>query len=173
MSIGGPKPMAIPDTDADDVVPSALKTTESDSTSTAESPEVEGPSSDESLNDTDPPKEHSAIWLRHSDRVVLVVSGSLILLFTVLHWGRMSGWGQKEIEVSRLPQQVYDYRVDVNKATWVEWMQLEGIGEVLARRIVADQEENGPFESVDDIARVRGIGPKKLEAIRPWLDCNQ
>jgi competence protein ComEA len=39
----------------------------------------------------------------------------------------------------------------------------------LARRIVADREQNGPFRSVDDLARVKGIGPKTLEHLRPWV----
>ncbi|MEO1980879.1 MAG: helix-hairpin-helix domain-containing protein, partial [Fuerstiella sp.] len=46
------------------------------------------------------------------------------------------------------------YRVDVNTGTWVEWMQLEGIGQTMAHRIVADREENGPFPTIDDLTRV-------------------
>lgn len=61
------------------------------------------------------------------------------------------------------------FRVNVNTATWVEWMQLEGIGQSLAHRIVADRELNGPFRSIDDLTRVSGIGPKTLDRIRPWL----
>lgn len=35
---------------------------------------------------------------------------------------------------------------------------LPGIGPVLAQRIVADREQNGPFATVDDLTRVSGIG---------------
>jgi competence protein ComEA len=48
-------------------------------------------------------------------------------------------------------------------------MQLPGIGETLAHRIVETRETGGPFPSPDDLRRVRGIGPKKLEEIRPYL----
>lgn len=61
------------------------------------------------------------------------------------------------------------FRVEINSATWVEWMQLDGIGETMAHRIVADREANGPFRSIDEVQRVRGIGPATLDRIRPWL----
>jgi competence protein ComEA len=61
------------------------------------------------------------------------------------------------------------FRVDVNSATWVEWMQLEGIGISMAHRIVADRTLNGPFHSIDDLTRVPGIGEATLDQIRPWL----
>lgn len=61
------------------------------------------------------------------------------------------------------------FRVDVNTATWIEWMQLEGIGITLAHRIEADVRLNGPFGSIDEVQRVPGIGPKTLDRIRPWL----
>jgi competence protein ComEA len=51
-------------------------------------------------------------------------------------------------------------------------MQLEGIGELLARRIEEDRKTNGPFASVDDLDRVPGIGTVTLDTIRPWLICS-
>jgi competence ComEA-like helix-hairpin-helix protein len=79
--------------------------------------------------------------------------------------------------VSRRPQALtlergegfQQFRVDINNADWIEWAQLEGIGPTLAHRIVADREANGPFLSVDDVGRVPGIGPAKLDRIREWL----
>jgi len=61
------------------------------------------------------------------------------------------------------------FQVDINNATWVEWIQLKGIGETMAHRIVAERDINGPFESIEDLQRVNGIGPVTLEEIRPWL----
>lgn len=43
---------------------------------------------------------------------------------------------------------------------------LSGVGPVLASRIVADRSSKGAFESVDDLQRVRGIGPGKMLDIR-------
>ena len=61
------------------------------------------------------------------------------------------------------------FSIDINRATWVEWMQLEGIGPSMAHRIVADRTLNGPYESVDQLLRITGFGPLMLDRIRPWL----
>ncbi|MCA9060338.1 MAG: helix-hairpin-helix domain-containing protein [Planctomycetaceae bacterium] len=76
------------------------------------------------------------------------------------------------LEVERSPEFHELFSVDINTATWVDWIQLEGIGQTLAHRIVADRKINGPFQSVDELQRVSGIGPKTLERLRPWLRCS-
>lgn len=43
---------------------------------------------------------------------------------------------------------------------------LDGVGEAKAQAIVAYREEHGPFESVDQLAEVKGIGLKTLEKNR-------
>lgn len=65
------------------------------------------------------------------------------------------------------------FRVDVNNATWVDWIQLPGIGQTTAERILSDIDRNGPFENIDDLTRIKGIGPKTLDRIRPWLTIRQ
>lgn len=57
-------------------------------------------------------------------------------------------------------------RVNINKAPVVDLTNLPGIGAGLAASIVAAR----PFLSVDDLARVPGIGPKRLSAVRDWCD---
>ena len=56
--------------------------------------------------------------------------------------------------------------VDLNNASAVELEELPGIGEVLAARIVAYREEQGPFLRVDQITGVSGIGPATYQGIR-------
>jgi competence protein ComEA len=111
-----------------------------------------------------------SIWgLRPRDRWLLLVLGTVCLALSVWHWGRLSGWGMQPVEVDRLPQRIYDYRIDLNQATWVELLQLPGVGETLAQRILEYRDQHGPFQSVDDLDGVKGIGPKTLEKLRPWL----
>lgn len=115
------------------------------------------------------PDNRSRFWLRRSDQVFVGTLLTAGLALVAIHWVRLSDWGRQTVEVDRLPAGKYQYSVDVNRATWVEWAQFEGIGETLAKRIVADREARGPFASVDDVQRVRGIGPRKLEDMRPYL----
>lgn len=59
--------------------------------------------------------------------------------------------------------------VDVNKASASELERLPGIGPVLAERIVQWRRDQGPFQKVDDLSLVKGIGEKKLRRIRPLV----
>ena len=65
--------------------------------------------------------------------------------------------------------QTYCYRVDVNRAASIELQTLPGIGEKLAAAIIAYREERGPIQDMDELLNVRGIGQKRLDAIRPYL----
>ena len=56
--------------------------------------------------------------------------------------------------------------IDLNTASAQGLESLPGIGPVMAGRIVAHREVNGPFAAVDDVQDVPGIGPKTLESIR-------
>jgi len=113
----------------------------------------------------------TVLGLSRGDALFTLVIGGLILALTLLHWFRLTLHGAPPVEIDRLPASTYEFQVEINHATWVEWMQLEGIGEITARRIVANREERGPFADVDDLDRVPGIGPKTLAAIRPFLRC--
>jgi len=59
--------------------------------------------------------------------------------------------------------------LEMDRATASDWERLPGIGPSLAARIVADRAERGPFQKPEGLLRVRGIGPKTLERIRPYL----
>ena len=52
--------------------------------------------------------------------------------------------------------------VDINTATAAQLDALPGVGPATAAAIVQDRAAHGPFRSVDDLGRVRGIGPAKL-----------
>ncbi|MFW6369454.1 MAG: ComEA family DNA-binding protein [Myxococcota bacterium] len=55
--------------------------------------------------------------------------------------------------------------IDVNSASRDDLMALTGIGPSLADAIVVDREERGPFRSVEELRRVRGIGPVRLQRL--------
>lgn len=108
-------------------------------------------------------------WLRRADQgvvgaLVLVGMAALaghLLVQTARH-GRM-------LDIDELPRRQAAFQVDINQAPWPELAQLPGIGETLAKRIVASRETEGPFVDHGDLRRVRGIGPRTLEQLRPYL----
>lgn len=61
--------------------------------------------------------------------------------------------------------------VNINTATLSELDNLPGIGAAMARRIIAERERS-PFASVDDLLRVKGIGPAKLAKLRSRIRVN-
>jgi competence protein ComEA len=59
--------------------------------------------------------------------------------------------------------------VDINTAGISELSTLPGIGPATAARIIEDRQKHGPYRRVDDLLRVKGIGPKKLGRLRPHV----
>lgn len=71
---------------------------------------------------------------------------------------------------TRLTAPVEEVRPDpsplnLNAAGAEDLTALPGIGEALAGRIVQYREEHGPFETVEDLTKVSGIGQGKLTAL--------
>ena len=56
--------------------------------------------------------------------------------------------------------------IDLNLADVADLEDLPGVGPVLAERIVAHRESNGPFGSVEDLLDVSGIGEGRLATLR-------
>lgn len=59
--------------------------------------------------------------------------------------------------------------VNINEADVDELMTLPNIGEVLAKRIIIYRQEYGPFESVEELLDIEGIGEKKLANIIDYI----
>lgn len=57
--------------------------------------------------------------------------------------------------------------VNINRANTATLdRELDGVGPAKAKAIVAERRKHGPFKSADDLARVKGIGPKLIEKNR-------
>jgi len=62
-----------------------------------------------------------------------------------------------------------DSQVDLNTSTVKELQQLPGIGKGLAKRIVDYRTANGPFKTVEDLIRVKGVGKKPFARMQDRL----
>jgi len=58
--------------------------------------------------------------------------------------------------------------ININFATQSELQRLPRIGPKLSERIIEERAKK-PFQSVDDLRRVKGIGPKTLANLRPYI----
>lgn len=116
-------------------------------------------------------KKSAPAWplLRRRDQLLIAVAVALSLTALGGHSCYCRLLGRSLVDVDRVPRQQARYSVDMNRAEWQEWTLLPGIGETLARRIVESREREGPFRSQEDLLRVRGIGPRNLERMRPYL----
>ncbi len=74
---------------------------------------------------------------------------------------RPTATGSKKIQPGDPP-------INVNTATADELQRLPGIGPVTAQAILASR-ASAPFQTVNDLDKVRGIGPKTLEKLRPFV----
>jgi competence ComEA-like helix-hairpin-helix protein len=68
-------------------------------------------------------------------------------------------------ELQRKKPNLQHGSLDLNTAGKEELMSINGIGPVLAERIIAGR----PYKTVDDLLKVKGIGSKKFEKIRPYV----
>ncbi len=56
--------------------------------------------------------------------------------------------------------------VNINQATAEQLTTINGVGPVMAQRIVEFRQKNGAFKKVEDLLSVKGIGEKKLDKMR-------
>jgi competence protein ComEA len=59
--------------------------------------------------------------------------------------------------------------LDVNTASAADLEALPGVGPVLAQRIIEYRQSRGPFQKIDDLLSVHGIGRKKLAQLKPLI----
>jgi len=61
-------------------------------------------------------------------------------------------------------------KIDPNTAGRAEWDRLPGIGPATAMTILDHRRLHGPFGGPEDLLAVRGIGPRTLEELAPFLE---
>jgi competence protein ComEA len=107
--------------------------------------------------------------LRRADQAAVAGFVALALVAMGVYWFAQGGHRGELIEIDRAEPLTARYLVDINKAHWPELAELPELGETLARRIVESRAAAGPFGDHDDLLRVRGIGPRTLERLKPYL----
>lgn len=107
-----------------------------------------------------------------SEMLLLAVTLVFAVLVTVLHLTAVTGPDRGRYTVTAqqsVPRPAGELLINVNTADAETLQRLPGIGAVLAERIVAEREANGPFADAADLTRVSGIGEKTVQAIAPYI----
>jgi competence protein ComEA len=99
--------------------------------------------------------------------LAVLVAAAVVVMGSVHVWRVWNRQGAVDIDTS--PRRRVEFQIDVNRADWPEFTLLPGVGETLARRIIDSRRTEGEFRTHEDLCRVPGIGPVRLEAIRPYL----
>ncbi|MEW5722813.1 MAG: helix-hairpin-helix domain-containing protein [Thermodesulfobacteriota bacterium] len=64
-------------------------------------------------------------------------------------------------------------KMDLNQASALDLALLPGLGPALAADILRDRTLRGPYSSLEDLARLEGLGPRSLEKLRPFARAGQ
>jgi len=77
--------------------------------------------------------------------------------------------GHIEVYIPQAGETASIQKIDINRAE--SWLldALPGIGEVLAQRIVDYRSTNGPFQRIEDLLKVSGIGSATIENMRDFI----
>lgn len=59
--------------------------------------------------------------------------------------------------------------IDLNKATVNELTSLPGVGKATAQKIIEYRSSVSKFDSVTELMKVKGIGPKKFQKMKPYI----
>ena len=110
-------------------------------------------------------------WITKTEFGLLLLSALFLCLMVGILYrtGERGDTGGYTISVqaeNRGPEAEEVSLLNINTATAEQLDTLPGIGPVLAERIVAYREENGPFASVEELKQVNGIGDATLEEFR-------
>ena len=83
---------------------------------------------------------------------------------------RVTSTGQSEAASSApAASALSEEKVNINTVSKEELIGLNGIGEVLADRIIEYREANGGYKDVRELTNVKGIGEKLLEKLLPYV----
>ncbi len=122
------------------------------------------------------------LFTAHQKKGLALIAASLLIVFGGLYAWKLNTAPTVEVADSSAAWiETFDQpelpvpavlRIDINLADSIDWVQLPGIGPVLAARIVRFREMKGGFHSVDDLRDVYNLPPTLLEELHDQLYLN-
>jgi competence protein ComEA len=119
-----------------------------------------------STSPTPPANPIVTAWPRSAQLAAVGLLALAVVLLTL----RIAGASRLGTRPTELTHQASPtLAIDLNRADRVELLQIPGVGEGLAERIIAYRRQHGGFDRVDQLTRVSGVGAATLQKLRPWL----
>jgi comEA protein len=75
----------------------------------------------------------------------------------------------KKQEKGKKEQNLKEKSININTATKDELVKLPGVGPSTAEKIIEYREKINGFKKIEDIMKVKGIGQKKFEKMKPYI----
>lgn len=66
-------------------------------------------------------------------------------------------------------KKIYTDKININICTLEELIELDGLGEIKAKKIIDYRESNGLYENIEDILNIDGIGKTTFEKIKEHI----
>ena len=93
----------------------------------------------------------------------------LVLLLVTINQALAAGAQESAQKQGVAQESLLAAKIDINSADEKMLTNLPGVGPTTASKIHEYRKVNGPFKSVDELLKVKGIGPKVLDKIRPFV----
>lgn len=121
------------------------------------------------IQQTDEPSSRVGWQLSNQHQIALALLGSIALLAVCFSYG-WSAWQGEQADIDQAGLAAPRvFQVDVNHAAIGELMAVPNVGPKMAQAIVDYRAQEGPFESLDELQNVPGIGAVKSEQLKEYL----
>ena len=109
--------------------------------------------------------------MKNGKSIVFLVCGLALCLLLGIFIGRNTGEHYVKLPDNKDFTIVSDeaYKLDLNTAGKAQLMEIPGIGETIADRILEYRDRNESFTTMDELMNIEGIGKKKLLQIEAYL----
>lgn len=111
--------------------------------------------------------------MKKATTIMLSATAAFVLMIAGIFIGRSSAANYlsipKDKPVTVVAEDYNASKLDINRITYSQLLDLPDIGDTIAMRIIAYRNTHGAFTSIDQLLEVEGIGEGRLEQLKDYL----